>query len=221
MSGYWPFWVLAPALGALTVAYWIVLRRPLGVAGVLARFSRLREEREFDRGTEVLQGDQAALEAAMAALTAEAFGPLPSAPSAPAAEAAARVEPIPAEWPSPPPAPARSATGRLCAPTPRLSAHATFLAALVAGGLATSLVKGTFGGGMGAAFAAHLAPGPGGLAALLAGGVLVGFGTSLCGGCSAGHGLTGCGRLMPGSLLATAVFLASAVGASLLLGRLA
>jgi hypothetical protein len=185
---------------------------------MLARFSRLREEREFDRGNDVLQGDQAALEAAMAALTAEAFGPLPSSPAV--AAAAAPAEPIPAEWPAPPAAP-RAVAGRLCAPTPRLSAHATFLVALVAGGLLTSLVRGTFGRGMGAAFAAHVASGPGALAALLAGGVLVGFGTSLCGGCSAGHGLTGCGRLMPGSLLATAVFFAAAVGASILLGRLA
>jgi hypothetical protein len=208
---------VAPALGVLTVAYWIALRRPLGVSGVLARFSRVREELEFDRGTAVLQGDQAALEAAMAALTAEAFGP-PAAASA--GGAAAPVEPIPAEWPRPP-APAAAASGRACAPTPKLSAHATFLVALVVGGLAASLARGDFGRGMGAAFAAHVASGPAGLAALLAGGVLVGFGTSLCGGCSAGHGLTGCGRLMPGSLLATAVFFAAAAGASLLLGGLA
>lgn len=216
MTAYWPFWIVAPALGGLTVAYWIALRRPLGVAGVLARFSRVREELEFDRGTAVLQGDQAALEAAMAALTADAFGPLP--PGA-AGEAAAQAAPIPAEWPAPAPAP--TATGRTCAPTPPLSAHATFLLALVAGGFVTSLLRGTFGAGMGAAFEAHVASGAGGLAALLAGGALVGFGTALCGGCSAGHGLTGCGRLMPGSLLATAVFFASAVGASILLGRLA
>jgi hypothetical protein len=217
MTAYWPSWIVASALGVLTVAYWIALRRPLGVSGVLARFSRVREELEFDRGTAVLGADPAALEAAMAALTAEAFG-APSSGSA--AEPAAPVEPIPAGWPSPPSAPA-AATRRVCAPTPKLSAHATFLVALVVGGVAASLARGDFGAGMGAAFAAHVASGPAGLAALLAGGILVGFGTSLCGGCSAGHGLTGCGRLMPGSLLATAVFLAAAVGASLLLGGLA
>lgn len=218
MMTTWPFWVVAPALGALTVGYWIVLRRPLGVAGVLARFSRLREEAEFDRGAAVLQGEQSALEAAMAALTAEAFGPPAIAPtSAPAAEQARSTT----EWPAPQPAPASAPQGRVCAPTPSLSVHATFLAALVAGGALAALARGGFAAGLGDAFAAHVSAGPGGLFVLLAGGVLVGFGTSLCGGCSAGHGLTGCGRLMPGSLLATAAFFAAAVAASLLLGRLA
>jgi uncharacterized protein len=218
MTPYWPSWLVAGALGVLTVGYWIALRRPLGVAGVLARFSRLREEAEFDRGAAVLQADQAALEAAMAALTAEAFGPLAMEP---AGEAQAAAPAVATEWPAAAPASAEPSTGgRICAPTPPLSAHLIFLAGLVAGGLATSVGRGTFGAGMGAAFAAHFASGSAGLGALLGGGVLVGFGTSLCGGCSAGHGLTGCGRLMPGSLVATAVFFASAAGASIVLGRL-
>ena len=121
----------------------------------------------------------------------------------------------------PAPEAAKTPEGRTCAPTPRLAVHATFLGSLAAGGLLASLVRGSFGAGMGSAFAAHLGTGAGSLAALAAGGVLVGFGTSLCGGCSAGHGLTGCGRLMPGSLAATAAFVAAAIATSLLLGRLA
>ena len=197
MSSYWPSWVVAPALGALTVAYWIVMRRPLGVSGVLARFSRIREEAEFDRGTEVLQADRAALEAAMAAATAEAFG----------AQAPGLADASEPERPG----------VRVCAPTPRLSAHGTFLLAVAAGGFLAALARGTLGAPLGEAFALHLGRGPGALLALGAGGVLVGFGASLCGGCSAGHGLTGCGRLMPGSLLSTATFFAAAVGMSLLL----
>jgi hypothetical protein len=215
MTSYWPCWLVASALGALTVGYWIALRRPLGVSGVLARFSRIREEAEFDRGVAVLESDRAALEAAMAALTAEAFGPLAAAPGGGAPTATAGVA---TEWPAAAPAPTPSAGGRVCAPTPTLSAHAVFLVGIALGGLLTSLVRGTFGAGMGAAFATRFASAPAAAAALLCGGVLVGFGTSLCGGCSAGHGLTGCGRLMPGSLVATAVFFASAVGTSLLLG---
>jgi uncharacterized membrane protein YedE/YeeE len=111
--------------------------------------------------------------------------------------------------------------GRICAPTPRLAVHATFLASVAVGGLLAALMRGTFGAGMGSAFAARFGTGPGAIAALAAGGVLVGFGTALSGGCSSGHGLTGCGRLMPGSLVATIVFFASAVAVSLLLGRLA
>jgi hypothetical protein len=215
---FWPAWIVAPALAALTVGYWIVLRRPLGVSGVLARFSRVREEAEFDRGAAVLQAEQAALEAAMAAMTAEAFGPLPAEePGGGATPAAAGAT----EWPAPPPEAAKAAEGRACAPTPRLAVHATFLVSLVAGGLLASLARGSFGAGMGSAFAVHLGTGAGSVLALGAGGLLVGFGTSLCGGCSAGHGLTGCGRLMPGSLLATLVFFAAAVATSLLLGTLA
>jgi hypothetical protein len=206
---YWPAWIVAPALAAVTVGYWIALRRPLGVSGVLARFSRPREEAEFDRGAAVLQEDQAALEAAMSALTAEAFGPL-----AVEEPAAAPLVPPPAT-----PAEPAGARGRSCAPTPPLAVHATFLVALAAGGLVAALARGAFGAGMGGAFAAHVGAGPGALAALGAGGLLIGFGTSLCGGCSAGHGLTGCGRLMPGSLVATASFFAAAVVTSLLLGR--
>ncbi len=60
--------------------------------------------------------------------------------------------------------------------------------------------------------------GTGGLsfAVLLVGGTLVGFGTRMSGGCTSGHGLSGCSRLQPGSLVATATFLGTAIGVSLL-----
>jgi uncharacterized membrane protein YedE/YeeE len=214
-----PFWIVAPALAALAVGYWIALRRPLGVSGVLARFSRIREEAEFDRGAAVLQAEQAALEAAMSQLTAEAFGAeLTSTGTDGTALAGA---PAHTEWPAPAPEAPAVPEGRVCAPTPRLAVHATFLVSIAVGGLLASLVRGGFGAGMGTAFAAQFGTGAGSIAALAGGGVLVGFGTALCGGCSSGHGLTGCGRLMPGSLLATVVFFSSAVAASILLGRLA
>ena len=50
---------------------------------------------------------------------------------------------------------------------------------------------------------------PGGMAPLLAGGVLVGFGTRLGSGCTSGHGVCGLSRLSPRSLVATALFMAS------------
>lgn len=49
------------------------------------------------------------------------------------------------------------------------------------------------------------------LAALLIGGALVGFGTSLAGGCTSGHGLVGCARARPTSLVVTAAFFGTAV----------
>jgi uncharacterized protein len=201
---YPPAWLTGLALGALSVGYWILLRRPLGVSGVLARFSRISEELEFDRGNAVLAADAAALEAAISAATAEAFAGSDALADASAAAAI------------PPEEPARDAP-RECAPTPPLSAHLTFLVAVAAGGLAAAVLRGGFGAGMGEAFARHVGSGPVALASLAAGGVLVGFGTSLCGGCSAGHGLTGCGRLAPASLVATGTFFGSAVLVSTLL----
>ena len=45
---------------------------------------------------------------------------------------------------------------------------------------------------------------------LIAGGLLVGFGTRLGGGCTSGHGVCGLARLSPRSLVATGVFMAVA-----------
>ena len=48
------------------------------------------------------------------------------------------------------------------------------------------------------------------LPVLIAGGLLVGFGTRLGGGCTSGHGVCGIARLSPRSLVATALFMATA-----------
>ncbi len=45
---------------------------------------------------------------------------------------------------------------------------------------------------------------------LIAGGLLVGFGTRMGGGCTSGHGVCGLARLSPRSLVATVVFMLSA-----------
>lgn len=61
--------------------------------------------------------------------------------------------------------------------------------------------------------AAFGAPGIGvttALPALVAGGLLVGFGTRLGSGCTSGHGVCGLSRLSPRSLAATATFMAVA-----------
>ena len=44
---------------------------------------------------------------------------------------------------------------------------------------------------------------------ILAGGLLVGFGTRLGGGCTSGHGICGLARLSPRSLAATGLFMAA------------
>jgi uncharacterized protein len=52
---------------------------------------------------------------------------------------------------------------------------------------------------------------PASFAIILAGGLLVGFGTRLAQGCTSGHGLCGIGRLSPRSLAATATFMLTAI----------
>ena len=52
---------------------------------------------------------------------------------------------------------------------------------------------------------------------VIAGGLLVGFGTRLGGGCTNGHGVCGLARLSPRSIVATALFMATAVVTSFLL----
>lgn len=206
---FWPAWLVAPALAALAVGSWIVLRRPLGVSGILARLARLREELEQDARRAALQAERAALAAGKAAP--------PGTASAPASDPARAIT---GKWATLPPDLVASAASRTCAPTPPVSVHVTFLVSLAAGGLLAALARGSLGAVPAGAWVVHLGAGPRSLLALAAGGLLVGFGAALCGGCATGHGLTGCGRLMPGSLVATPVLLAAAMATALLVRSL-
>jgi uncharacterized protein len=52
---------------------------------------------------------------------------------------------------------------------------------------------------------------PASWAVIIAAGLLVGFGTRLGGGCTSGHGVCGMARLSPRSIVATLVFMATAM----------
>jgi uncharacterized membrane protein YedE/YeeE len=52
---------------------------------------------------------------------------------------------------------------------------------------------------------------PASWAVVIAGGLLVGFGTRLGGGCTSGHGVCGMARLSPRSIVATCMFMATAM----------
>jgi uncharacterized membrane protein YedE/YeeE len=54
------------------------------------------------------------------------------------------------------------------------------------------------------------APAMPGWAAVIFGGLLVGFGVRLGGGCTSGHGVCGMARLSPRSIVSTAIFMATA-----------
>lgn len=77
--------------------------------------------------------------------------------------------------------------------------RALFIAGMILGGVAVGrVVPGAF------TSTVHL-PAMG----LIAGGILVGFGTRLANGCTSGHGVCGIARLSPRSITATAVFISA------------
>src|SRR5258708_4354106 len=83
-------------------------------------------------------------------------------------------------------------------------------------------VAGLFGGGL---LMARLSPQsfanslPRSTAALLAAGLLVGFGTRLANGCTSGHGLCGVSRFSRRSVAATATFMATRFATAFVCGR--
>lgn len=81
---------------------------------------------------------------------------------------------------------------------PRRQAAAAFIVGLPLGALLVSWAA----GGVAVHFTGSMWP-------LIAGGLLVGFGTRLGSGCTSGHGVCGVSRLSRRSLLATIVFMAS------------
>jgi hypothetical protein len=208
---YWPWWLGAVVLAAVTVGSCVVARRPLGVSGILARFVNLPAELSAARRRRVMAENEAALEALLLAATAEAFGPAAPAEDPPSPT---RPEPLPL-------ANGRRGCGPGCGSSerPSLGAHAAFLVAMAAGGAAVQLARGAWLPrlDMGPTFAALHGDGLRAAGVLALGGALVGLGATLSGGCSTGHGLSGCSRLHPASLLATAVFLCAAVAVSFLL----
>jgi uncharacterized membrane protein YedE/YeeE len=163
---YWPWWGGALALGSITFASVLLLRRPLGVSGSWERVLHWGRERSREK--------------------------------------------LDAQWVVP---------GNRPLP---VAFDMVFLLAMFVGGGAAAWRSGTFGirTDLGADYANLVTSSPWAMALLLfCGGLLTGFGTRLAGGCSSGHGLSGCSRLHPGSLVATAVFFASAAGMSFLLWK--
>lgn len=85
-----------------------------------------------------------------------------------------------------------------------------FLGGLLAGGIALLLVYP-------AAFTVAIERSPG---AIVAAGLLVGFGTRLGNGCTSGHGVCGLSRLSPRSAVATGTFMATGALTALVITQL-
>lgn len=206
-ANFWDWWQGALALAFVTLAFWWVMRAPLGVSSSWDRVVHWRDEEEFARKERAMFEQRHQLNDAMMAETIAQFGE----------EAVARMM-----------AQRRDAAARESAAHSgerrRIpwQAHVTFLATMVIGGLIASVLRGDFQlkFDMGAEYARLLGSGPHIWLVLLAGGFLIGFGTRMAGGCSSGHGLSGCARLQPGSLAATGAFFGMAVVTSLILEKL-
>lgn len=194
---YLPWWGGALALSAVTLTYWLLLKRPLGVSGSWACMLQIRELEAAAKAEREVAANPDAFEAALLAETMAAFGD--ASPDDTAASAAVSAsEPAPLPW----------------------TAHLTFLVSLAMGGLVVTLARGAAVKptlALGPAFERFFGAGALAFVVLLLGGVLVGFGTRLGGGCTSGHGLSGTSRFQPGSAAGTAGFFGAAVAVSLLL----
>jgi uncharacterized membrane protein YedE/YeeE len=178
--------------------HWLATRRMMAVSGrYTALVNRMRSAPSPDADPLT---DTAALVEALRAATLAEFG------------AASLEEPAPkGDAPSPPPA-------------QTVPDHAVFLACLAFGGFIATLLRGRHASTLllsGAGFAqlthrSHAA----GVAVLVLGGALVGFGTRMAGGCTSGHGMCGVSRFQKGSLLATVAFFGTGVVTALALGWL-
>ena len=105
------------------------------------------------------------------------------------------------------------ATGRI----PEIGWKAWFLIGIFAGAFVFYLMSGGFpqDGGYGwlsAAFGSDVFVG----LALVAGGILIGFGAKTAGGCTSGNGLGGCSAGSPASFAATFTFIGTAIAVSLI-----
>lgn len=200
MSGdYWPWWLGAVALAGIAVLHGRGLGRLLGVSGVMAHILNWREEKAARRAELEFGNDDEAFHKALLAATIEEFGE---------DLALADTEPETDD---------RGESGLSRRDPP--SMYLVFLIGVTAGGFLAALSRGAFSVqlNLGMEFGELIATGGLSWLALLIGGILVGFGTSMAGGCTAGHGLSGCARLQPGSILATASFFGAGVILSLLL----
>jgi uncharacterized membrane protein YedE/YeeE len=193
---HWTWWLSGLSLAGVALVNWFVVRRMLAVSG---RFSGLVDRfRDGPAESGSMSADE--MIAAVRAATLESFG-------SDGMDGAA--------------APVKNGELRVTAVRAPI-AHLIFFASLAAGGAVSMLlatgIEPTFG--LRSELFAKLTGQSGvwGPVVLLAGGMLVGFGTRMAAGCTSGHGLCGVSRVQPGSLVATAAFFGVGIVASIVLG---
>ena len=204
MIEYWPWWIGALGLAGVCLAYLLLVGRLLGVSGSWAKVVGWRENRLLRQANQDFAANQDEMSDALMAETLAQFGD--------EALQEFQTEASPVKGAS------SVDIDNLESSTP-WTAHLTFLLCMFVGAFVTAYLFGQF------ELRFELSPMHSRIfgdtwevwLALLFGGMMVGFGTQMAGGCSSGHGLSGCARLIPASLLATLVFMVSAVFLSMLM----
>ncbi|MEK7207304.1 MAG: YeeE/YedE thiosulfate transporter family protein [Pseudomonadota bacterium] len=214
MIEYWPWWLGALALAGITLGFWTIVGRPLGVSGSWGRITGWRESRKVEKIEASMRKNPSAMEDALLAATLAEFGEQQTLQTLYAAGAGAA--PL-SNTRRPAPAAARKvATAAPLADRTSWGVHVTFLMSMLVGGLFAAISTGELQWhfDLGTVHTAFFGNGMEMWFALLLGGAMVGFGTQMGGGCTSGHGLSGCSRLVPASLVATCMFFGSAVAVS-------
>ncbi|MCG6887041.1 MAG: YeeE/YedE family protein [Proteobacteria bacterium] len=203
MTEYWPWWMGALGLGGISILYLLLVGRLLGVSGSWAKVVNWKENQAIDKSKQELVQDKDAMGSAFMAETLAEFGEGAIDEFKGEVDDANINQTVPAT---------------LDAPTP-WTVHLVFLLSILVGSLLTAIYTGQF------EFRLDLSNVHSQIfgttwevwVALLTGGMMVGFGTQMAGGCTSGHGLSGCARLIPVSILATVVFMVSAIFQSMLM----
>ena len=212
MTTIWPWWTGSVGLSLVTIGFWLMFNRPLGVSGSWARVVMWRNDKMLGEAEAPFRNNPELLKDALMEATVAHFGEqVVQDALASRRSSAAGAQPMPA----------LKELARLPLRIP-WTAHFTFLAMIGVGGLLTTLVMGGVHPQvtLGALHTQLFGTGMSNWIALFVGGGLVGFGTQLAGGCTSGHGLSGCSRLVPASLMAMGIAFGAAIIASLLMNLL-
>ncbi|MDQ7049615.1 MAG: YeeE/YedE thiosulfate transporter family protein [Enterobacterales bacterium] len=194
-----PWWITAIALAVLTLGFYLLLKRPLGVSGSWARVVEWKNDQRLNEEEAPFLNQPKLFADALMAATITEFGE---------AEVARFME---SRHKNKPKVDLKSVTE--VATRTHWSLHLIFLLSLIIGGYIGAVYKGGFElqSTLGETHVALFGTGFAGFMTLLIGGMLVGFGTQFGGGCTSGHGLSGVSRLVPASLIATGSFFAAAI----------
>lgn len=200
-SEFLPWWAGSAALAAAAILYFYSTGRLLGVSGLFDKLLHWKQTRNADAVRTAFREAPDEWMREMLAATRQAYGS--GATASIETDQAASI-------------PSEPAAGRASAPATAVES-AVFLVSIAAGGAIASLFTGNWGGDFSDSLPKLF--GKSALLVLVAGGLLVGFGTRMAGGCTSGHGLSGCSRFQPASLAATASFLGMAIFLSLVIAK--